>query len=267
MKEKRKKEQVEKDYYSAVLFSQILCSVFILILFFCVNTSSKKQELKNAYSFLLCEDFLTEKISDVFSSAGDYLAGRGASFAVSGNKVTPYTPGDILTTSEAKQEATEKPVFLPEKVSEVSLSCNHESAGLYDAKETEGFAFPVSGGSFTSLYGKREDPINGGDDFHKGVDIGADTGDGIMALSDGIVSCVGEDSVAGKYIFVTHSERYETFYCHCSDILAKEGTLVRKGDTIALVGSTGYSTGPHLHFEVRLDGKCIDPMPFLKNAV
>lgn len=267
MKEKRKKEQVEKDYYSAVLFSQILCSLFVLILFFCVNTSTKKQELINAYSFLLREDFFSEKISDVFSSAGEYLSGEGASFVVSGNRVTSYTPGDIFTTAESKQTDTEKSLFPPEKVSEVSLSYKYEAAELYDGEEAKGLAFPVSGGRFTSLFGEREDPIEGGDDYHKGVDIGADEGDIIKAVSDGVVSCIGEDGTAGKYIFITHSDRYETFYCHCSELIAKEGDIVRKGDTVALVGSTGYSTGPHLHFEVRLDGKCIDPMPFLKNAV
>lgn len=270
MKDKRKNQQTEKDYYSSVLLSQIICSVLILILFFCLKGSSKADMLENSYENLLEEDLLSQNINSAIASAENYFSGKGVSFAVSGNTVVPYAYEEAENTQEATASDNNEisnPVFLPEKVSEVSLDYTCEPEGLYIKKETAALAFPVSGGRFTSFFGEREDPIDGGDDYHKGVDIGADEGDRIKAFSDGVVSCVGEDSTAGKYMFITHSDRYETFYCHCSDILAEEGTVVRKGETIALVGSTGYSTGPHLHFEVRLDGKCIDPMPFLKNAV
>ena len=125
---------------------------------------------------------------------------------------------------------------------------------------------PVEDGRYTSYFGERTDPISEGYDYHKGLDIGADEGDRIRAVYDGIVLSVGEDSRSGNYIFLEHKNGYVTFYCHCSEILAEEGTVIRQGETIALVGSTGYSTGPHLHFEIRKNGESIDPLPFIENA-
>ena len=74
---------------------------------------------------------------------------------------------------------------------------------------------------------------------------------------------VGRDSRSGNYVILSHGGGMETFYCHCSKILAAEGETVRAGDGIALVGSTGWSTGPHLHFEIRKDGERMDPLPIL----
>ena len=75
---------------------------------------------------------------------------------------------------------------------------------------------------------------------------------------------MGEDSRAGKYIFLTHDDGYVTFYCHCSEILAEVGAVIRQGETIALVGSTGWSTGPHLHFEVRKNNIRYNPLYILE---
>ena len=76
-------------------------------------------------------------------------------------------------------------------------------------------------------------------------------------------SIVGEDEIAGKYIRLTHADGLETFYCHCSEILAPMTAVIRQGETIALVGSTGMATGPHLHFEVRINGLKYDPARLL----
>lgn len=268
MKEKRKNEQAGKDYYSAVLLSQIICSVLILLLFFCFKSGSNGEILKNAYSILLKEDFMSEKISSVVSAIGEYASGKGVSFAVSGNKVVPYeeTTVPVETTTEPVTES-EKAVFAADSVSEIALKHTEKAATEpVTEKEKSKLIFPVEEGRFTSLFGERTDPLSEGDDYHHGVDIGADEGDRIRAVSDGVVSAVGEDSISGKYIIMTHSESYDTLYCHCSEIVAEEGSVIRQGETIALVGSTGYSTGPHLHFEVRRDGESIDPMPFLENA-
>ncbi|MDD6526538.1 MAG: M23 family metallopeptidase, partial [Oscillospiraceae bacterium] len=97
-------------------------------------------------------------------------------------------------------------------------------------------------------------------------DIAAPLGTKIKAAYNGTVSRTGEDSRSGKYIYLSHSNGLETLYCHCSSILAKKGAKIRQGETIALVGSTGWSTGPHLHFEIHKNGERIDPMPFLKEG-
>lgn len=273
MKEKRKNEQAKKDYYSSVLLSQIICSVLVLILFFSVKNSAGAECFLEAYSALLEPDFFSEKAESTFSAVKEYIFNENSSFAVSGSKVVPYEETTV-SESTAAEEITETPeestkaVFASENVSEISLSYKTEKADemLLLPEKREGIIFPVEEGRFTSYFGERTDPLSSEEDYHGGVDIGADEGDRIRAVYDGIVSCVGYDDISGNYIFLSHKNGYETFYCHCSEIIADEGAVIRQGETIALVGSTGYSTGPHLHFEIRFNGESIDPMPFLENA-
>ncbi len=123
---------------------------------------------------------------------------------------------------------------------------------------------PVNGW-YSSYYGYRTNPITGNNTLHTGIDIAAAQGTKIKAAYSGVVRKVGEDSRSGKYLYLTHSDGSETLYCHCSKILAEEGAVIRQGETVALVGSTGWSTGPHLHFEIHKNGERLDPLPFLKN--
>ena len=123
---------------------------------------------------------------------------------------------------------------------------------------------PVSG-PYTSYFGARTNPITGVDSFHTGLDIAAAQGTKIKAAYSGVVRKVGEDSRSGKYIYLTHENGVETLYCHCSAVLAEQGASIRQGETIALVGSTGWSTGPHLHFEFHKNGERLDPLPILAN--
>lgn len=122
---------------------------------------------------------------------------------------------------------------------------------------------PVSG-RITSEYAYRTHPISGEYRFHSGLDIGANMGDNIKSVLDGKVTEIdteGETSY-GKYIIVSHSSGTSTLYGHCSKIIATKGQSVKKGDVIAKVGSTGNSTGPHLHFEVRVNGTRLNPRWF-----
>ena len=75
---------------------------------------------------------------------------------------------------------------------------------------------------------------------------------------------VGEDGRSGKYVTISHDAGYETFYCHCSETLVTEGTVVRAGEAVAKVGATGWATGPHLHFEIRKNGTKLDPLQILE---
>ncbi|HIR53564.1 MAG TPA: M23 family metallopeptidase [Candidatus Onthovicinus excrementipullorum] len=112
---------------------------------------------------------------------------------------------------------------------------------------------PVDG-TITSPFGARVHPVTGEDGYHTGLDIAAAEGTRIAAAYYGTVSDISEDDVSGKYIILDHGNGLKTFYCHCSEILAEKGAVVRAGETIAFVGATGQVTGPHLHFEIRLDG-------------
>jgi len=113
-------------------------------------------------------------------------------------------------------------------------------------------------GSVTSGYGCREDPFTGEEDFHTGVDIAAPLGTPVHAAYAGMAEEIGVSEAYGNYLLLRH-EGFETRYCHCERILVRKGERIAAGDVIALVGETGRATGPHLHFELLLDGETVDP--------
>ncbi len=121
---------------------------------------------------------------------------------------------------------------------------------------------PIDGRQ-TDVYGWRTHPITGEENFHHGLDLGAPEGTEILAFADGYVDFVGEGDSYGKYVQLRHSDSVTTLYAHCSELLLPKGTQVKRGDPIALVGSTGMATGPHLHFEVKVDGVWHDPIYYL----
>ena len=120
------------------------------------------------------------------------------------------------------------------------------------------FIWPARGG-FTSRFGLRRHPIFGIRRMHTGVDIGAPRGAPVQAAAEGRVIYTGWFGGYGKIVVIDHGGGISTLYAHLSQILTREESVVRRGQLIARVGSTGYSTGPHLHFEVRINGRPIDP--------
>jgi murein DD-endopeptidase MepM/ murein hydrolase activator NlpD len=125
------------------------------------------------------------------------------------------------------------------------------------------FAFPVPGAPITQLFGPNVDPFTGAAGFHPGIDFGAAIGTPIHAAGDGAVVYAGVESGYGNYTCINHGGGIATCYAHQSVILVKVGDQVKRGQVIGLVGSTGYSTGPHLHFEVRINGQVTNPLPWL----
>ena len=123
-------------------------------------------------------------------------------------------------------------------------------------------ATPVFG-SVTSPYGYREHPVLGQEGFHTGVDVAAAAGERINAFADGTVAQVGENGEHGRFVRIAHENGVESLYAHCSAITVCEGERVQVGQQVAQVGSTGRSTGPHLHFEVRLNGTGLDPLRYI----
>jgi murein DD-endopeptidase MepM/ murein hydrolase activator NlpD len=122
---------------------------------------------------------------------------------------------------------------------------------------------PVAKLSLTSNFGVRSDPFNGGARMHKGVDIPGPLGTPIYATADGIVSRAGWASGYGNLVQISHGNGMETRYGHMSKLIAAPNSFVRRGQIIGLMGSTGRSTGSHLHYEVRVDGAAINPLPFV----
>jgi len=125
---------------------------------------------------------------------------------------------------------------------------------------------PVEKLSLTSSFGVRSDPFNGRARMHKGIDIPGPLGTPIYATADGIVSRAEWASGYGNLVQISHGNGMETRYGHLSKLLVAPNTHVRRGQLIALMGSTGRSTGSHLHYEVRVDGAAINPLPFVAGA-
>ena len=123
---------------------------------------------------------------------------------------------------------------------------------------------PVENGWVSSFYGYRIDPFNGKKTFHEGLDIAGKTGSDVLAVAEGIVTWVGERGGYGGLVEVDHGNGYVTRYAHNKTIKVKKGDRVAKGETLALMGSTGRSTGPHVHFEVLRDGQHVNPYNFIK---
>jgi len=131
------------------------------------------------------------------------------------------------------------------------------------ARKTVPTTMPVSGGYYSSNYGYRLDPITGHSEFHTGVDIVAGIGTKVMAAAGGVVSFSGTMPEYGNVVDVDHDNGLTSRYAHLSKRLVKAGDVVMKGQLIALVGNTGRTTGPHLHFEVREKGIPLNPNKFL----
>lgn len=121
-------------------------------------------------------------------------------------------------------------------------------------------------GSITSRFGKRKDPINKKSAFHTGIDIGGKIGDKIYAPADGVVIKSFRNGGYGKYIAIDHGNGYTTAYAHLHKYLVHKGDRVTRGQVIGLVGNTGRSTGPHLHYEIALNNNTINPHNFIEVA-
>ncbi len=178
--------------------------------------------------------------------------------------------------SEAKQKANLIQTITGQKVEYQNqiIQLQYESNNLADLLRnrphgdntgpTNGiFAFSIPGAPITSPFGPRVHPIFGDIRMHTGVDFGAASGTPIHAAGDGTVVFSGVQTGYGNTIVIDHGNGLATLYAHQSVLFAQNGQSVKTGDIIGLVGMTGYATGPHLHFEVRVNGTPVDPMSFL----
>jgi murein DD-endopeptidase MepM/ murein hydrolase activator NlpD len=126
---------------------------------------------------------------------------------------------------------------------------------------------PVNGAALTSGFGMRWHPVIGGRHQHKGVDLAQPVGSPVYATADGVVSRADWFSSYGLYISLEHGGNIQTRYGHLSRLNVAAGQTVHKGDLIGYVGTTGRSTGPHLHYEVRIAGVAVNPIPYLQGGI
>lgn len=172
------------------------------------------------------------------------------------------------TIEEYEQQLSEQTATI--EALEASVEADKEALA---AQEEANSAVVYTGGVFvwpcpsytyiSSDYGYREHPIYGTTIFHSGIDMAADSGAAILAAADGTVVAASYESTMGNYIMINHGSGLYTIYMHASALYVSTGQTVSAGDTIAAVGSTGNSTGPHLHFSVRLNGSYVNPWSYL----
>ena len=173
---------------------------------------------------------------------------------------TSPTPAPAITpTSEPAPQPTVHPAVAAFLESQSAYSdCAVPESVSYERPELPfDYASPVSGVK-SSGFGYRLHPIKNEVKYHYGTDLAADTGTPITAFADGTIVAQGDSDSFGKYFMIDHPDGYRTLYAHCSELCMSCGN-VKKGSTIALVGSTGAATGPHLHFELERDGIYLNP--------
>lgn len=185
------------------------------------------------------------------------------------NKVPPAGRGGPLVRNSPLSEA-DLQKYIAELM--VKIEFDTDYLGSLEAKllqqsvlkNTLPNSSPVHVAFNSSSFGWRIDPFNGEKAFHEGLDFPADAGTPIYAAAGGIVSFAEQTSDYGKLVKIDHGSGLETRYAHSSKLLVKAGDRVEKGQLIAEVGNTGRSTGPHLHYEIRLNGNALDPRQYLK---
>lgn len=123
---------------------------------------------------------------------------------------------------------------------------------------------PVTQGWISSYFGQRTDPFTGRNAYHRGVDFAGPAGSQVVAVASGVVTYAKDRFGYGKTVEINHGNGYVTRYAHNQRVLVNAGDTIQKGQSIALIGSTGRSTGPHLHFEVLKQGRAVDPMSFVR---
>ncbi|MBQ3023178.1 MAG: peptidoglycan DD-metalloendopeptidase family protein [Clostridia bacterium] len=174
---------------------------------------------------------------------------------------------NLLAAAEKDAEKY-KAIYEAAEAAEEALIKNNSEALSYNSNPVNysggAFAWPVPGvNRITSKYGYRIHPVYKTKKFHSGIDIGAGYGVNIVASADGVVTLATTNGGYGKCIIINHGSGITTLYGHCSSLLVSKGDKVTKGQVIAKIGSTGVSTGPHLHFEVRVNGSTRDPLSYV----
>ncbi|MBQ8015116.1 MAG: M23 family metallopeptidase, partial [Clostridia bacterium] len=207
-------------------------------------------ELKNAAEFVF-KPVETQQTSAETSPASSTVTQLNEDFSVSTYEVTSDETGETIAVGEIVENGSGG--------DDIEAKQAAKGTSFADYYVSVDPVMPVKGARITSRFGYRTHPITGNYGFHTGLDLAAAEGTPISSAFYGRVAETGEDDAWGKYVIMEHSESFSTFYCHLSEIYVKEEAVIRQGETVGLVGSTGWSTGPHLHFEVRINGIRVDP--------
>lgn len=273
----------KKDYLiKTILFQTLFCLLLFGLLFYLKSSKSDLFiNIENLFSARLSENIKKDEIEDAFSTIKgfDYSSFED-NIKTNSNKndTNKKTP---TNKDKANNETEDETEYIPPE--EPSIEASIESTGGVDYKISakneipenvsvgsytlsRNIINPIKNGRVTSTFGERIHPITRELTFHPGIDIATDKNAPIYAAFDGEVIVADYDSFNGNYIKLKHKNNLLTVYCHCERLYVKKGDKIRAGEVIATVGSTGASTGPHLHFELRIDNVSFDPEIALKEA-
>ncbi len=240
----------KRDFLLHTLLVQVLVCALLALSVFAMYRSgfSGFDTFRQAYTSIFGQDDELAALSDAVERFGDRVFG---------------TQSDPESTTQTTEPASETAAA---ENTEAMTGAGGED--LHMAAENTSFAPYVITGAFhrpveytrvTSAFGYRVNPVTDEAGFHSGIDLAAAHGSPIYAAFSGVVEETGYSDVRGNYIILSHGNDVQTVYCHCSEIIAETGAVINGGEVIALVGSTGQSTGPHLHFEVRIRGVRCNP--------
>lgn len=232
--EEKNEEKItpKKNTVNGVILVQTLVCAFVIFLIVLTGKLSPEtfEILRKEYNEIMKTDMSAQEVADSFVSAAK-------------------------TVTEFKAAAAEPVGESEEKSGEVVDV-------MAKVGESGEITVPVHG-RISSEYGYRTNPISGAYALHTGLDIAAEEGTCIVAAYDGVVKDTGTGTKRGKYVLMKHADGSETLYCHCSKILVDEDEVIMAGEPLALVGETGWATGPHLHFEIHRNGTSVDPLTVL----
>lgn len=253
------KPKTKSDYLIRLILIQfVLCIVVVGgVLLVSKFSPSASARMKSDYERIMSNDM---SVSQIFGSLKNTAKEVFLPVSFPEAEVTAKI---VLDSKEPAVTASDETVAVGEIVGtggeDISAEETPEGVSFANYTVSAPATLPLEKLRITSPFGYRTNPVSGNYGFHTGIDLAAPEGTPVSSAYSGRVTKSGESEVWGKYILVEHSDGFETYYCHLNDIYAPEGTVVRSGETLGVVGSTGWSTGPHLHFEVRIDGVRVDP--------
>ena len=243
--EKNKKQ----DYLIKAILFQFLFCILIFAFFYSIKYSDNTflNAFKDSFFDEINKTITTEEVKETFKKIENFTEKEFI--------LTDFS--DEMFTAEVLGEGGEDIEINNEKISNVSFSNYKLNYKIYS---------PVINGIVSSEFGERVHPINGTLGVHKGIDIALDEGEPIYAIFDGEIIEATYDQWNGNYIKIKHDNNIISVYCHCSELFVEKGDIIRGGEIIAEVGSTGQSTGPHIHFEIRINDVSYNPAFALKDA-
>ena len=237
---KTDKSNDKKDWFTKIIIAQIIvCAAAIAVIFGVFKSGSSAAEgIRKDYREYMSRDYSAEDVSEAVKSVNGYISS--------------------FKNSEEESELARGGIDL-------EFSSLDTLEGLCLEKTDIGFKIksPLKDYSISSEFGYRIGPISGDPGIHTGLDMAASYGTAIHAAADGVVVDASYDNSYGNYVKILHKNNTATIYAHCSSLCVSEGDRVKQGDTVAKVGSTGASTGNHLHFEMRKNNIRIDPAFYL----